>query len=66
MSTVRGLGGIVVTKADEIKPGDCLVRGELPGGRKYTVKLKAAKRLGIPTVTGRKFIAILEREGQQT
>lgn len=59
---VRKLGGAVVTDADRLKSGDCLVHGNVLGESRTTLKLRAARGVGVSIITVDEFFAIRDQE----
>ena len=56
---VRRLGGFIGQRASALKNADCLVHGNQLGGKKATLKLKAARRLGVPIISEEEFLDML-------
>jgi NAD-dependent DNA ligase len=56
---VRKLRGEVGLKASALPTAACLVHGNRLGERRATVKLKAAKRLGVPIISEEEFLELL-------
>lgn len=52
---VRKLGGKIGQKESDLKNADCLVRANQLGS-KETLKLEAARRLGVPIINEKKFL----------
>jgi NAD-dependent DNA ligase len=61
---VRGFGGNVGVGPTSVSSADCLVHGEVLGGRKSTRKLQEARRQGVAIITEEDFMRILQSEKQ--
>ena len=59
--TIRRLKGTVARSVSGIKSAECLVHGDILGGRKSTRKLREARRLGVPVIHQDTFLKILNR-----
>jgi len=55
-------GGGVAKTADNMKLADCLVHGDILGGRKSTRKLVRARATGVPIINEEEFFKILDHE----
>jgi HKD family nuclease len=62
---VRRRGGEVANKASSLRSADCLVHGQILGGRKSTRKLAAAESHQIPVIPDEEFFEIAEREAKK-
>ena len=58
---VRRRGGEIADKAVALGSADCLIHGEILGGRKSTKKLEAAENYQIPVISDEEFFKIAER-----
>jgi HKD family nuclease len=59
---VEEYGGRIAKKANSMAKADALVHGDILGGRKSTLKIKAARRRNIPIITEEEFFAAVENE----
>ena len=59
---VRRRGGEIASTASSLKSADCLVHGQILGGRKSTRKLAAAENHQIPVIPDEEFFEIAKRE----
>lgn len=60
---VRKLGGLVGSKASALPKADALVHGDRLGDKGATVKLKAARKLGVPIISEEEFLLMLKNAG---
>ncbi len=59
---VRKLGGDIADRPKSMGRTDCLVHGNILGGRKSTLKLDAATRFDIPIITHEEFFKLATRD----
>jgi HKD family nuclease len=59
---VRRHGGEIAYKAGSLESADCLVHGQILGGRKTTRKLAAAEKHQVPIISDEEFFEIAKRE----
>lgn len=53
---VRKLGGLIGSKASALPEAACLVHGNSLEGKRATVKLRAARGLGVPIISEEEFL----------
>ena len=58
---IRRLGGRAERRVSGIKSAECLVHGDIMGGRGSTRKLREARRLGVEVINQEQFLKILNR-----
>lgn len=59
--TIKGYGG-TVKEFEGLNYAECLVHGDIPGGKDSTRKLRAARRDGIEIINQSEFFRILDNE----
>lgn len=59
---VQKLGGLIALRAGSIPSADCLVHGQILGGRKSTLKLNSAEENEVPIISDEDFFEIVARE----
>ena len=59
---IRRYRGLVAPKAASLGGADCLVHGDVLGGRKSTEKLREARNRGLPIVSEEEFWTLVEKE----
>jgi len=63
---VRKLGGEVGASASALPTAACLVHGNRLEGKKATVKLKTARRLGVPIISEEEFLEMLKTTNRRS
>ena len=58
---IARLGGMVARSPRSMARADFLVHAEILGGRKTTLKLRAARSRGMPIITQEEFLRVLEK-----
>ena len=61
---VKKYGGKIAETARGTRSADCLVHGEIFGGKETTEKIKTARELGIPIINESDFFKLVDREGR--
>jgi HKD family nuclease len=62
---VRRRGAKIVTDARSMRSADCLVHGEIQGGRNTTRKLRGARQYKIPIISEEEFFTIFNKHKRQ-